>query len=238
MIKCIIVDDEPMAIKVLETHLSQLHTIDIVATHNSATKAFTTLQSTPVDLIFLDLQMPSMSGFSLLKTLPQYPHVIITTAHREYALESYDFKITDYLLKPISFPRLLKALGKITNPPPPLPANNINQNQETQESGFFYIQSERQFHKILLKEILYIESLRNHIRIVTADKKFTTLISISEINQKLPEDEFARIHRSYIVALKKIECFNHSSVQIGKNTIPIGKVFKNEFLKRLNDKVL
>lgn len=236
--KCLIVDDEELAIRVMENHISKIDDLEVVATCSNAMDAFSYIQRQAIDILFLDIQMPKLSGFGLLKTLNSPPHVVITTAHREFALESYEFTITDYLLKPISFERFLRALSKIhhfeqqklpiTTPlmmgQPPLEAN----------PAFFYIQSERQFVKILLEDVLYIESLRNHVKIITLSDNHVTLKSISEMERKLPPQHFIRIHRSYIVNLSKIQQFTHSNIQIGEKTLPIGNLYKNEVVKRLS----
>lgn len=234
---CIIVDDEELAIKVLENHISKIDTLHIVATCKNAMEAFSRIQREKVDLLFLDIQMPKLSGFGLLKSLPQAPHVVITTAHREFALESYEFTIADYLLKPISFERFLKAISKI-HYLDQLKAPVVSSFSEpiTQENNqaFFYIQSDRQFVKILLKEVLFIESHRNHVRILTSTGNYITLKSISEMERKLPPQHFIRIHRSYIVNLSKINQFTHSNIQVGDKTLPIGSMYKNEVVKRLS----
>lgn len=234
--KCMIVDDEKMAIKVIENHINYIKGLEVASVHYNAMDAFSALQQEAVDILFLDIQMPKMSGLSLLRSLPSKPHVILTTAHREFALESYELEVVDYLLKPISLERFTKAMGKvfrleqkqfqIQSIVPPTPS--------TLEAPFIYIKSDRQFVKILLDDILYIESIRNHILIVTESKKYTTLLSLSQIEEKLPPQRFLRIHRSYIIACAKIDQFSHSNITIGSKLLPIGNLYKNEVLKRLS----
>jgi DNA-binding LytR/AlgR family response regulator len=234
-----IVDDELMAIKVLENHLSKIASLDIVATHNNAMDAFSTLQKQQIDILFLDLQMPKLTGFGLLRTLAIHPHVIITTAHREYALESYEFKVTDYLLKPISFERLLKAIAKIQQLEQhkllSITQNNPRQNEVP---AFFYIRSDRHFIKIESDKVLYIESIRNHVRIVTTEQNYTTLMSIGEMEEKLPPQHFLRIHRSYIVSLSKVNQFTQSAIRVDGRTLPIGNFYKKEVIKRFQEGIL
>jgi DNA-binding LytR/AlgR family response regulator len=213
--------------------------------------AFAALQHQKIDLLFLDIQMPQMTGFGLLRSLNHHPYVILTTAHREFALESYDFQVMDYLLKPISFDRFLKTLSKIYRfqhkPEQNIEQNSIqnteNQNNTpqihtTQEAPFIYIKSERQFVKVLLDEILYIESVKNHVQIFTETGNYFTLLSISEIEEKLPPQRFIRIHRSFLVATAKITQFTHSNLNIGDALLPIGQLYKNEVLKKLNQHLI
>ncbi|HAS41644.1 MAG TPA: DNA-binding response regulator [Microscillaceae bacterium] len=236
MMKCLIVDDEEMAIKVLESHIEKVSTLEIVATCANALEAFAALQEHSVDLIFLDIQMPRMSGFGLLKTLPHYPQVIITTAHRDYALESYEFVVTDYLLKPISFERFLKSLTKVKSPDAKPMITQVPPVVESQEQSpaFFYVRSNRQFVKINLEEVHYIESLRNHVTIVTDDHKHTTLTSIGEMEEKLPPQHFLRIHRGFIVAIARIQQFTQGTVIVAGQELPIGSLYKKTVLDRLS----
>ena len=232
--KCLIVDDEEMAIKVLETYINKISSLEIVATHSNAMDAFSTLQETHIDILFLDIQMPKLTGFGLLKTLANPPHVILTTAHREYALESYEFTVTDYVLKPVSFERFLKAIEKIRyfEQKQLLPLTTAN-TPATASPSFFYIRSNRQFIKINLDEVLYIQSLRNHIRIVTTTSSHIALTAIGEMEEKLPPQHFMRVHRSYIVALSKIHQFTPTSVLVGEQTLPVGGYYKKELMERL-----
>ena len=232
--KCLIVDDEELAIKVIENHISQIDGLEIVGTYFNAMDAFSVLQREKVDILFLDIQMPKISGLSLLKSLPQKPHVILTTAHREFALEGFELDVVDYLLKPISLDRFLKSLGKVyrlENHSPPLAPTfpPARQNEPT----FFYIKSDRQSIKILLEEVLYIESLRNHVKIVTTNGNYTTLLGISHMEKKLPPQHFLRIHRSFIISLSKVNRFTQTNLMVGEKTLPIGSNFREEILKRL-----
>ncbi len=235
-LKCIIVDDEEMAIKVIESHLQNLKNFEIVGTYLNAIEAFSALQMQDVDVMFLDIQMPQMTGIGLLKSLPKVPHVIFTTAHREFALEGYELNVIDYLLKPIAFERFMKAIGKVlqtTRTTEQSIETNFPPNEMLSDAPFIYIKSDRQFVKILLDDIDFIESMKNHLKIVTAKNIFTTMMTISKIEEKLPAQRFLRIHRSFIVSVAKIEQFNHSSLTIGKHFLPIGNFYKTEVIKRL-----
>jgi DNA-binding LytR/AlgR family response regulator len=239
MLKCIIVDDEEMAIKVISNHIANIKELEIIGTYNNAVEAFTFLQQQPIDLVFLDIQMPKMTGLTLIRSLSKLPYIILTTAHREFALEGFDLNVIDYLLKPISFERFMKAVGKVLELEKiqhPSPENNVA--TTTDELPFVYIKSERQFIKVLLDEILYIESIKNHVKIVTQKETLVTLMTISEMEEKLPPQRFARIHRSYIASVSKIEKFTHAIINIAKYELPIGEFYKNEVLKRLNQNLI
>ena len=232
--KCLIVDDEEMAVKVIENHISHIDGLEISGVCYNAMDAFAFLQREEVDLLFLDIQMPKMSGLTLLKSLTYKPHVILTTAHREFALEGFELDVVDYLLKPISLDRFLKSVGKVfrfeNNTTKTLPPRI---EETTNEPAFFYIKSERQFIKILLDEVLFIESLRNHVKIYTLNDNYITLLGITQILEKLPHQHFVRIHRSYIVSISKIHRFTQTNLMVGKKTLPIGQIYREEVLKRL-----
>lgn len=233
--KCLIIDDEEMAIKVIENHLTHVNGLESVGTCANAMEAFSILQKESIDLLFLDVQMPKMSGLGLLRTLSVKPHVILTTAHREFALDGYDLDVVDYLLKPIALDRFLKAVAKVFRlENNVLPSSNLVSLTELKEPAFFYIKSERQFIKILLEEVLYMESLRNHIKIVTTQGGFTTLLGISQMEEKLPPQHFLRIHRSFIVSLSKIRQFSQTELSVGEKILPIGNLYRKEVLKKLS----
>jgi len=237
---CIIVDDEPMAIKVLQSHIQHIDDLNVVGTYNNALAAFSALQTLSVDIIFLDIQMPKMSGITFIKAINQSPYIVLTTAHREYALEGYELNIIDYLLKPIALERFMKTIAKIYTleqkqaaPIIPVPEVKVNNTKP-----FVYVKSDRQYTKILLEDILYIESIKNHVIIITQKEKITTLLSISQMTTKLPEQYFIRIHRSYIINLNSINQFSNTHVLIQDKYLPIGRLYKNEVLKRLQDDVI
>ena len=230
-----IVDDEEMAIKVIENHISQIDGLEVVGTYFNAMDAFNALQQEEVDLLFLDIQMPKMSGLSLLKSLRHKPHVILTTAHREFALEGFELDVVDYLLKPISLDRFLRSVGKVYRlDHPSLNSPTAPQHPAVEEQpAFFYIKSDRQFVKILLEDVLYIESLRNHVKIVTTKGNHTTLLGITQMEEKLPQQHFMRIHRSFIIALSKVDKFSQTNLEVGDQLLPIGNVYREVVLARL-----
>ena len=232
--KCLIVDDEELAVKVIENHISQIDGLEIVGSYYNAMDAFSALQREKIDLLFLDIQMPKMSGLSLLKSLSHRPHVILTTAHREFALEGFELDVVDYLMKPISLDRFLKSLGKVyrlNNNNPPTTTTVIEKPKN--EPSFFYIKSDRQSIKILLEDVEYIESLRNHVKIVTTKGNYTTLLGISHMQKKLPPQHFLRIHRSFIVSYSKVNRFTQTNLIVGEKSLPIGNSYRDDVLKKL-----
>ena len=230
---CYIIDDEPLAIEVIENHVSKIEGLDVVATFQNAVKAFQALRETKVDVLFLDIQMPRLTGIEFLKTLKNPPKVIFTTAYREYALEGFELDVVDYLLKPISFDRFLKAVDKVFDSvEPAIPTFEfIPESPDTPH--FVFVPSEKKNIKICLEEIEYIESKRDYILIKTTKKEVLTHQTITYMEERLPEDQFLRVHRSFIINLKKIESWNHHEVEVGDATIPIGRTFKQNAVKKL-----
>lgn len=220
--KCLIIDDEPLAQSVIENYLKNFSFIELVAKCENAIVALEWIKRQKVDLIFLDISMPFISGIEFIKTLQIPPLIILTTAHKEFAVESYELSVLDYLLKPISFERFLKAINKLDNQA----SENIKlANEDSENDVFIYVKSEKKNVKILLKEILFIESLKDYIKIHTQNKTIITQIPISSIEQRLP-DNFLRIHRSFIVAKDKITAYTQHDLEIGKYQIPIGRIYK------------
>jgi len=230
-IRCIIVDDEPLAIEVLESYADRISNLEIVATCKNAIKAFEILQKEQVDLIFLDIQMPKLTGIDFLKSLTKPPKVIFTTAYRDYAIQGYELDVVDYLLKPISFDRFLKAVGKVFD------VNSTSANESdtiSEENDYIYLKADKKMVKVRLHEILYIESLKDYVRVKTSNKDVITHQKISYLEEKLPEECFMRIHRSFIVATKKIETYSATTIEVPGKELPIGRLYKQGVLDRLN----
>lgn len=235
-----IVDDEPLALDVLETFIGRLDNLELVCRCHNAVEAYNCLQSEPIDLMFLDIQMPKLTGIDFLKSLAHPPKVIFTTAYRDYAVEGFELNVADYLLKPIAFERFLKAVSKVTATeqpaalaPAPVPAAAPPAAPDYKEA-FIYLKADKKMVKVMLADILYIESLKDYIRVRTETKEIISYQKISFLEEKLPTDKFLRIHRSFIVALDKIHAFSASAVDIGKSEIPIGRFYKNDVLQILN----
>ena len=204
--KCIIVDDEPLAIEVIQSHLSHFNTIEIVAKCRHALEAFEVIKTNPVDLMFLDIQMPHITGTDFLRSLTNPPKIILTTAYREYALEGFDLDVVDYLLKPIAFERFLKAMNKYFELVSLSPRSSGNTSYHLKDKeNYIYVKADKKNHKIFLDDILFIESLKDYILIRTSLRKIITKIPISRFEQQLSKPNFIRIHRSYIVSVDKIE---------------------------------
>ena len=231
-IQCVIVDDEPVAREILETHLAKIDKIKIVSSCKNAVEAFNAINQYKVDLIFLDINMPEISGLSFAKSINKESKVIFTTAYREYAVDGFDLQAVDYLLKPISFERLLQALNKYLNENPVVKYNEPLQIDE-EKSDYFFVRSDRKMSKITFSEILYIESLSDYIKIHLIDRTVVTRETIANIETKLPQKDFIRTHRSFIIAKSAVDSYTSEFVEIGKKQIPISRSYKNEVLDRL-----
>lgn len=230
-IKCIIIDDEPLAISVLKNHLNDFENIQLVATFNTAISAIPIIEKNEIDLIFLDINMPKMSGLEFLKTLNIKPHVIITTAYREYAVESFDLDVLDYLVKPISFGRFLKAINKGTNR---ISLENEKQSDVViKEEPFIFLKVDKKMMKIKLNDILYIESLKDYIKVFTVIENYMVHKSMTSISEELPSDNFLRIHRSFSIAINKITSVEGNTVEIAKKRIPIGRNYAIEAKQKI-----
>ena len=221
-LKCLIIDDEPLAQNVIENYLVSFSFIRLIAKCDNALIALEWIKKQKIDLIFLDVSMPFISGIDFIRTLRNPPAIILTTAHKEFAIESYELNVLDYLLKPISFERFLKAINKLNIDTSEIVKPGII---DTKNDSFIYVKSEKKNVKILLKDILFIESLKDYIKIHTIDKTIVTQVPISTIEQRLP-DNFLRIHRSFIVAKDKITAYTQHDLEIGKFQIPIGRNYK------------
>ena len=234
-IKCLIVDDEPPAIDVLVKYIQAVDDLELIATCSNAVEALGTLKYSPIDLLFLDIQMPQLLGTDFVRTLKNPPKVIFTTAYRKFAVEGFELDAVDYLLKPISFERFLKAINKVLQIS--IPLSNLafsfqNSEKETTEN-FLYFRTDRKMVKVFLNEILYVESLKDYIKVITATKQIITKHAISALEEMLPSGQFLRIHRSYLVALNKIDSFTADDIQIGEKELPIGRMYHHEVNRAL-----
>ena len=233
MIKCLIIDDEPLAIEVIKAHLSQLPELELVATFNNPIEAIEKLKNDNIDLIFLDIEMPLLSGIDFIKTIPNLPKVIFTTAYRNYAIESYELDVVDYLLKPISFSRFFKAVNKF-KALVELPVSTFSTSEENVANDHIYVNVNKKFIKIKFAEILYIESIKDYIRIHLPNNNVVTKDAISSFEEKLPS-EFLRTHRSFIVNTIKITAFTKVDIEIGDKEIPIGASYKEDVIRYLKE---
>ena len=224
-IRCLVIDDELPAREILKKHIAGVDALELSGVCSNAIDAISFLKDHTVDLLFLDIQMPHLLGTSFLRTLKNAPKVIFTTAYRKYAVEGFELDAVDYLLKPINFERFLKGVNKVLQ----LNLRNsfsTSENHAGTSPPFLYFRSNRKMVKVLLDEILYIEGLNDYIRIVTSGKTIISKHVLSSLEEMLPAHSFVRIHKSFIIAVNKIESFNADSVEIGKKEIPIGRLFK------------
>ena len=221
-ITCIIIEDEPLAVKVLSDYISQVPFLELQGTFKDALLATDYLRQHTTQLIFLDIHLPRLKGMAFLKTLPDPPAVIITTAYHQYAVEGFNLNVTDYLLKPIGFERFLTAVSKVKTAqaekqkPPETPDNK----------DFIFLNVQKKKVKILFPEIVYIESRREYIRIVTTQKEYLSKMSTHEIEEILPARRFIRVHRSFIVSVSKIESYTAEVVEVNRVAIPIGRGYR------------
>ncbi len=232
--KVLIVDDEPLAIDIMESHVSQMPNLELIASCRSAIEANSILEKEDIDLMFLDIQMPQLSGIDFLKSLQHPPMVIFTTAFPNFAVDGFELNAVDYLLKPISMERFLKAVNKAQAQMP------TNQTEATtlDSDEFFFVKADKKLMKIAYEDILYIEGLKDYVIIRMETGRVITLQTMKNLEMNLPQGQFKRVHRSYIVSLSKIVSVEGSSVEIkGKKEgklLPIGKNYKDELLKLVN----
>lgn len=228
----IIVDDEPLAQEVLETYVSKFPALNLIAKCSNAVEAFDVLNKNNIDLMFLDIQMPQISGIDFLKTLANPPQVIFTTAYSEYAMDGYELNVVDYLLKPISLDRFAKAVNKavakeLQENEPSIPAN-------TETADYIFVKADKKLIKIRFDQINYIEGLKDYVILHTPNGRVVTLQTMKSLEIKLPSDIFMRVHRSFIVNLANISIIEGNTVQIEKKIIPIGKNYKDVLLTIIN----
>ncbi|HMK07375.1 MAG TPA: LytTR family DNA-binding domain-containing protein [Flavobacterium sp.] len=236
-LKCLLVDDEPPALEILRTYIDATPMLEIAGECHHAMGAFDFMQKHKVDLIFLDINMPRLTGIEFLKALPAPPRVIFTTAHREFAVEGFELGAVDYLLKPYSLDRFLRAVHRAIHPEQ-ISHSTSNEPSTTVAERFLYVRAERKMVKIMVDDIQYIESLKDYVRIILRDRQVITKQTITALEEMLPEKEFMRVHRSFIVAMKKIDSYNLTSVFIGKTELPVGPLYRHEISKRLAGTVL
>lgn len=232
-IKCIIVDDEPMARDVIRRYIQKIPTLKLLGEFGNGIDASMFLQEQPVDIIFLDIKMPQLSGTEFVRSLRNVPKIIFTTAHKEYAFEGFELDVIDYLLKPIRFDRFLKAVNKaFPQKQQEIETHGLVINEESKPAtSFIYLRADRKMIKVLLDDILYIESDKDYVKVFTEKGFVITRQTIAAVEAMLSDGQFIRIHRSYIVSLNKLKSFTAETVEIGPKELPIGKLYRNNFLK-------
>lgn len=231
-VRCLIVDDEPLAIKLLQNHISQIDMLEVAGQSSNAIKAAEILRTTAIDLIFLDIKMPQVTGIDFLKTLRNPPAVIFTTAYREYALDGYELDVVDYLLKPITFDRFFKAIERYYTRMAPKDTGGNKTAAPAEE--YIYIKTGNKFHKINTAVILFIESVKDYIVVHRSDsEKLSAKYKISDLEEDLKDKNFLRIHRSFIVNMSKVTAFTQQDVELGSVQLPIGNSYKEYVYKML-----
>lgn len=239
-LSCIIIDDEPLALDLLSDYVARTPFLEYKGGFTHAPDALPLLQQQQVQLIFLDVQMPAINGLQFLRILPHRPHVILTTAYPEYALDGFELDVADYLLKPIRYERFLKAVSKVlassqpaTPSPPSVPVPAASENTPVAD-GSIFVKTDHRIVRISLDDILFIQSLKEYVMIHTVQGKTMTLQSLKRMEDVLPPGQFIRIHKSYLIALSRIDMVEGNRVVIGKEYIPIGDTYKAAFLAHLN----
>jgi DNA-binding LytR/AlgR family response regulator len=246
MIRCIAVDDEAYATRIIADHISKIPFLELVATSTSAIEALSMIQQGNIDLVFMDIQMPDLTGIQFLKLLGGKCKVILTTAYPEYALEGYEHDVLDYLLKPIAFDRFYKAASKAqTQISPATPDIAVNMQPAIQPAAtapaptadymFLKGESKNKFLKVNYDEILYIEGLKNYISVFTAEQRVVTYQTLRDLEKQLPQPSFYRVHKSYIVSVNKIRLIDGNQLYIGQQAIPIGETYRDGFFKLIRD---
>lgn len=247
-IRCLAVDDEPLALDILANYIQKTPNLSLVATCTEPLEALSLIQQGKVDLLFLDIQMPTLTGIQFLRVMNGKCSTILTTAYSEYALEGYEYDVADYLLKPISFERFLKAVqkavgqlavGSLQSSVGSLQSSIAHENSEIsstpttnqQQLDFIFVKTEYKIQKINLSDILYLEALKDYVSIYTTTERMLTLQTMKKMEEMLPSNRFVRVHKSYIVSLEKIETIERQRIFIGKNTIPVGDSFQKDFMK-------
>jgi DNA-binding LytR/AlgR family response regulator len=222
-IKCVIIDDEPLAIKVIENHLKEFQNFEVIGTFNNPIIPLNLLENGEADVLFLDINMPKMNGLDFAKTLNTKTNVVITTAYREYAVESYDLNVLDYLVKPIPFNRFLKTINKITQKV--YQQKGIQKEEDAINESFIFLKVDKKLVKIKFDAILYIESLKDYIKVFTTTENYLVHKSLTSITEELPDINFIRIHRSYTIAIDKVKSLEGNLLEIGIARIPIGRKY-------------
>jgi DNA-binding LytR/AlgR family response regulator len=229
-LRCLILDDEPLALDVMENYLRRLDGVDIRRCENPL-EALKLLHTEKFDLILLDIEMPFLTGIEFLKTIKNPPAIIIITAYRDYAVEGFELEVLDYLVKPVSFPRFMKAFEKALKHAHPV--NEPKENAAQPDNEYLFLKVEKKFVKVLVTDIFYIESLKDYIRVKTKTASLVSYQTLSAITEKLPADKFVRVHRSFTIALDKVNAIDGSFVEIGGKAIPISRENRQEFLRKM-----
>ncbi len=240
MIRCLVVDDEPLALHILEDYISKMPFLTLVKATTNPIEALQLVQEGGIDLVFLDVQMPELTGIQFLRIANGKSKVILTTAYSQYALEGYELDVIDYLLKPIAFDRFFKSVQKAQTIIQPSSKPEVKQETSNPQndflSDFIFVKTEHKIQKVYLNDILFIEGLKDYISIFTPAERIITLQNMKKMEDALPEKHFIRVHKSYIVSINKIDSIERSRIFIGDKIIPVGDTYRDEFFKIVDGK--
>lgn len=228
------VDDEPPALQLLVSYIQKIQSLELVFYGSDALDAFNFIQHHEVEILFIDIQMPGLNGLEFIKALFHKPAIIMTTAYREYAAEGFDLDVLDYLVKPFRFERFLRAVSKYTHRSAGPNDLDVIQKVQKHEEVYMYFNVNKELIKVFLKDILYIESIRDYIKIVMSSKTIITYQRISYMEEKLPEQNFIRMHKSFIVNIHQVKAFTCDRLKVGDDTLPIGRHYKRKLIEKLN----
>ena len=229
-IKCVLIDDEPLATKILQNYFTNFPDFEIIGTFHNSIEALDFINNNAIDIVFLDIHMPLMTGFELIRLIENKTKIVITTAFREFAAESYELDVLDYLVKPIPLPRFIKCIHKIEAD------YNLKNNLKVETlkiDPHIFIKVDKKMVKIVIDEILFIEGMKEYIKVVTADKTYITHKSLTALSEELPEDKFTRIHKSYIIAVNKVKFIEGNRIQVNSYTLPIGRNYSKDVKIRI-----
>ena len=235
-LKCMIVDDEEMATRVIESHLAHVEELELVGIYHSGVEAYLALDQLEVDVLFLDIQMPKMTGLSLLKRRKNPPLTVLTTAHRDYALDGFDLDVVDYLLKPIGIERFLQTVSKLRRLVEGT-GDGVPATAPPAVKDHLFVKANRNFVKLFFRDILYVEAIKNHVRISTTEGSYISLISITDFGAKLPAVDFIRVHRSFLINIRRIDTYGAQHIRIRTTDIPIGRSYKEQVRQHLQQKL-
>jgi len=239
LIDCIAIDDEPLALDQMKEYIDKVPYLNLTGLFSTGLKAIDYLKENKVDLMFLDIQMDDLTGIQLLETITQKPKVILTTAYDEYAIKGYELDISDYLLKPISFERFVKAVNKTYDQITEKSKLNIEKKKPSgNERNFVFIRADYKMVKVVFDEIIFVEGLKDYLKIVTPNKTIVTHMSFKTLEQMFPVNEFIRVHKSYLVPVSKIDSIGKNYLDIGKHQIPIGDFYKKSFFDMMSNEGL
>lgn len=223
---CIVVDDDPIQRELIQSYIKDIDLLEQVGAYDNAQDALHALQKHEIDIVFLDVEMPKMSGIDLIKSLSRMPQIILITSHEKYAVPAFDFDVTDFLVKPVEFPRMVKAVNKAMD--------RINRNVPTNEDYDMFVKDGSQLIKINTGNIQFINALSDYVKIKTNSKEYAILYTMKNIQEKLPVNKFMRVHRSYIVRLDQIDKIEDHIIEIGKHLIPVSKSYREDLYRKLN----